>query len=104
MRLKPAPPDQLGAARCEAQGKSGDQSHHIAVARSIGSSWWRRVELILVLALTLAITSAISHAVVKSLRIRLSGVGYKILGTNGQPPTAIAEGSSLMRDAISWQQ
>lgn len=31
-------------------------------------------------------------------------MAYKILGSTGAPPTALAEGSSLMRAGISWQE
>ena len=62
------------------------------------------VTLILVLCSCVALTAIASHLVCNYLRIRVGAVGYKLLAKGNQRPFALAEGSSLMLDGLSWNR
>jgi hypothetical protein len=64
----------------------------------------RSASLIFVLSVALAIVSVIDHATVVWLRIRTGGIDQRHLATLQGAPVALAQGSSLMLDAISWQR
>jgi hypothetical protein len=63
-----------------------------------------KLQLLLLLGVCVAIAAIASHFVVSSLRIRTGAVGYKLLATGNQKPFALAEGSSLMIDGLSWKR
>ena len=65
------------------------------------SRWF---QLILVAMAAVLLASLGNYAVVHWLGIGTGGVDYKILGAQNGAPRALVEGSSLMRDAISWQR
>ena len=66
-----------------------------------GKRW---LQLALVLLVTVAVTTVASHLVVGSLGIRTGAIGYKLLAIGKSPPFALAEGSSLMIDGLSWKR
>jgi hypothetical protein len=63
----------------------------------------RWFQLILVALAAVLLASLGNYWLVHWLRIGTGGIGFKILGVQKEAPRALAEGSSLMRDAISWQ-
>src|SRR5215212_1820076 len=104
MRVTPLPSDQSRMPRDLTSGKSNDSLDVPGSERAKHNSRGRLAEFILILSISLATAALATHVLVHWLGIRSGGVGYKIVGSTGAPPTALAEGSSLMRDAISWQE
>ena len=60
--------------------------------------------VVLLLFICIAIAALGSHLVASFLKIRIGAVGYKLLADGSQKPFALAEGSSLMLDGLSWKR
>ena len=65
------------------------------------SRWF---QLLLVITTALMTASLTTHAVVRWLGIRTGGVSYSVLGIGNRTDRGLAEGSSLMRSGIRWQE
>ena len=71
---------------------------------SLRESMTSKVKLVLLLCICVAIAAVGSHVVASFLKIRTGAVGYKLLADGSQKPFALAEGSSLMLDGLSWKR
>ena len=63
----------------------------------------RRLRLILVICASLLLAAIGSHVTARLLGLRTTAIGYKLLA-KGNQPFALAEGSSLMVDGLSWSR
>ena len=62
------------------------------------------IRLVLVLFVCIAIATLTSRFVAYFLKIRIGALEYKLLADGDQKPFALAEGSSLMLDGLSWKR
>lgn len=62
------------------------------------------LRLVLLLCICVAVAALGSHVIARFLRIRTGAVAYKLLAKGNQKPLALAEGSSLMLDGLSWKR
>jgi hypothetical protein len=85
-------------------GRQGAEELLPCRSASLHESKKSALRLLSLLCVCVIIAALGSHFVATFLKIRTSAVGYKLLANGNQKPFALAEGSSLMLDGLSWRR